>query len=46
MGTLLVAAVAAGIVGLIVHIIMKKTKRGSQVRGCDGDCGHCGGGCH
>lgn len=44
MGTILVLAALAVIVGLIVSSMARERKNGKSAR-CGGDCGRCGG-CH
>ncbi len=43
MGTVIVLAVLAVIVGAIVFSMVRGKKNGKHM--CSGDCGHCGG-CH
>ena len=45
MGTVIVAAVLAAVVGLIIHGMVKDKKSGKSLQ-CGGDCSHCGGHCH
>lgn len=44
MGTAVVLAIVAGVVGLAVRSMIKDKKAGKSLQ-CGGDCGHCRG-CH
>lgn len=44
MGTAVVLAIVAGVVGLAVRNMIKDKKAGKSLQ-CGGDCGHCRG-CH
>lgn len=45
MGTLAVALLLTGIVGLVVRSMVKDKKNGKSLQ-CGGKCKHCGGHCH
>ncbi|WP_333651129.1 FeoB-associated Cys-rich membrane protein [Lacrimispora sp.] len=45
MGTLVVLAVVAGLVGLVVRSMIRDKKKGKSLH-CGSDCGQCGGHCH
>lgn len=45
MGTLVVALLLTGIVGLVVRSMIKDKKNGKSLQ-CGGECKHCGGHCH
>lgn len=45
MGTIVTAAVVAGIIALAVRSLVRDTKSGKSIQ-CGGDCKHCGGHCH
>lgn len=45
MGTIVVAAILAGVVALIIRSMIKDKKNGKSLH-CGGECGHCGCHCH
>ncbi len=45
MGTVIVGAIVAGIVGLIISGMVSDKKKGKSIQ-CGGDCKRCTGGCH
>lgn len=44
MGTVIVALLLAGVIGLVVRSMIKDKKNGKSIQ-CGGDCKHCGGHC-
>ncbi len=45
MGTVIILAVVAAMVGLAVRSMVRDKKNGKSLQ-CGGDCSHCGGHCH